>query len=78
MMEDATEFCQGDDYLMAGDSNIEDQTDRCTGIETDSNGSGNLSTEVNIDENPRRKTPYSLRTKRKPPSRCKDAARNEL
>ena len=56
MMEDASEFCQGVDYLIAGDSNIEDQTDQCTGIETDSNGSGNLSTEANIDE--KRRTLY--------------------
>ena len=77
-MEEVTDTRPSDDNPMAGESRLEDQLDQVTGIETDPNRTGNRSTKSSVDENPRRKTPYSLRTTRKPPSRYKDAIRDKL
>ena len=77
-MEKVTDTRPSDDNPMAGESGLEDQLDQVTGIETDPNRTGNRSIKSSVDENPRRKTLYSLRTTRKPPSRYKDATRDEL
>ena len=78
MMEDVTDIYQSDDNSMAWESIVEDLIDQITGMGTDSDTSENQSTNASVDESSGRKTLYSLRTTRKPPRQCKDAARGEL